>query len=220
MDIGAFYGKDSKNNEIILRVLAINGSLIKWEVLKKAKEITKRITWATISRRIDNLKERDYLAESGKRRITVAKREEDTPVYGLTWRGLIASLTIKEVRNNIAKVIENNPKLEPLQKLYLFVKGIYTEEDIRNIIERFLKALDDVPLELEYVNPMQFIFYVLPNIVIDIGNFLPKGIVKIEESPELLEFFYKIVIQQEKFAEESLENCRRMREWLEQKLKK
>ncbi len=221
MDIGAFYGKDSKNNELILETLALNGPLIKWEVLKKVNEIKKRITWATISRRIDDLKERDYLTESGKRRITVAKREEDTSVYGLTWRGLIASLTIKDVRNNIIKVIGKNPQLDPLQKLWLFVKGAYTQEEIREVIEKFLKALEDVPLELEYVNWMEFIFYVIPTLIEKFENLLPdKNITEIEQSPELLEFFYKIVIQQEEYAEKNLEEIKKVKSWLEQRLKK
>jgi len=122
MHIGAFEGKDEKNNKSILKALAFNGSLVKYDVFKLVKEQAK-IAWSTISRRIDDLKERGYLIETGTRMITVGRRMDDSPIYGLTWKGFIAILIDDEVRNNIIAVVEKNPQLEPLNKILQTVKG-------------------------------------------------------------------------------------------------
>jgi len=220
MDIGAFNGKDAENNRIILETLALKGSLIKWEILKKVKETKKKITWATVSRRVDDLKERGYITETGKRRTSVAKREQDSPIYGLTWKGLVASLPSHEVRNNIVKVIEMSPHLKPLHTLLSMTRGIYTEDEIRDVTDKFYKAVRLIPLELESVNETDFFFYLSAALFRTDFSIPEKDLSKLEQNPELLKFLYNAVIKEEESTVKSLENLRGMKAWLEQRLRR
>lgn len=216
MDIGAFNGKDSKNNRIILETLALNGSLIKWEILKKVTEKGRRITWATVSRRVDDLKERGYIKETGKRRISVAKREQDTPTYGLTWKGLIASLISKDIRNNIIKAldniqaIENNP-LNPLDKAWSIVKRIYTEDEIRDMTKNFFEAINIMPLELEFANEMEFMFYLFPALINTDFTIPKKDLNELKQYPDFLGWLYNACVAQEEEMTKTLEAFRNLK---------
>lgn len=214
MDIGAFKGKDSENNRIMLVTLALNDSLIKWEILKKVTEEKKQITWATVSRRVDDLRKRDYIMETGKRRITVAKRELDTLEYGLTWKGIIASLTSKEVRKNIIKVIEGilaveKYQIEPQYKILEIVRRIYKENEIRDMTEKFYEAIKIMPLELESANEIEFMFYLFPALT-KIGFSIPKkDLSELKQKPDFLNWLYNACVEQEEELLKSLEAVRK-----------
>ena len=84
MYIKAFEGRDSKTNKKIIKAIAFNNHSIKWDIHKAVKEVS----WATISRRVDDLKERGYITETGKRRITVTNKLKKRAVLALTLREL------------------------------------------------------------------------------------------------------------------------------------
>jgi hypothetical protein len=100
--IPALGKRGEQNNKRILKVIALNGALLKYDVSKSLN--LSLSDYGTISRRIDALTKAEYLKEAGKRTTRRGKQAEQS-LYGLTWRGFIASLTIKEVRGKILEVL-------------------------------------------------------------------------------------------------------------------
>ena len=194
MHIEAFHGKDGENNKAILEVIAFNNALIKYQILTELKG-KKKITWATVSRRVDDLKERGYIRETGKRRNRVAKRDEDTPEYGLSWKGIIAVLTIKEIRTNITNVFNEVKKideygLDPLNKAFSIIRKVFTEDEIRKITDNFNNILINAPIELELTTEEDFFYYLIPDLTRKgfFDKMLKKDIKKIDK--DVLQYFY------------------------------
>ena len=148
----------AENNRAILEKIALEGPLLKYDV---SKSLNLSISdYGTISRRIDALTKTGYLEEAGKRATRRGKQTEQS-LYGLTWRGFIASLTIKEVRENTLQVLNRNPLLAFPEKeiILLVVKELVTRQEVetiaRTILEAFLKTIPN--LELVENEPMSMI---------------------------------------------------------------
>lgn len=218
MHIGAFRGKDSENNRVILEALALNGSLIKWDIYKAVKKET-RITWSTVSRRVDDLKERGYVMETGKRKIRVGRRVEDSPLYGLMWKGLIASLTSDQVRNNIINVLEKNPQIDrSINQLLPVAREIFAVDEIRYMTQKLFEAIRVVPLELESANEKEMILYTIPALD-KVGFTIPEiDLSKLEQKPEFLKFLYKTLEVMEKCWEAILQVTRSRKHEIEKLL--
>jgi len=218
MHIEAFKGKDSENNKVILEALALNGSLIKWDIYKAVKK-ERRITWSTVSRRVDDLKERGYVMETGKRKIRVGRREEDSPLYGLTWRGLIASLTSDQLHNNVFNVLEKNPQIDrSIDQLLPVAREIFTVDEIREMTQKLFEAIRLVPLELESANEEEIICYTIPALD-KVGFRIPeKDLSKLGQRPESLKFLYKTLEALEECWEALLEETRSRKHEIEKLL--
>ena len=206
MHIDAFKGRDSGNNKAILETLALNPSLIKWDIYKLAREQTE-ITQPTVSRRVDDLRERGYIIETTKRRTRVGNREEDSPCYGLTRRGFIASLMSDQVRDNILAVIEKNPQLE-FDGLLSAAREIFTDEEIETIAQGLVEAIKLTPVELESTDEADLVWYVIPSLRKVNFSIPKKDWGKLRDS----KLFRDYLLGLEPKLQETLEGIRRLRQ--------
>jgi len=148
----------AENNKAILEKIALEGPLLKYDV---SKSLNRSLSdYGTISRRIDALIKAEYLEEAGKRATRRGKQTKQS-LYGLTWRGFIASLTIKEVRENILQVLKRNPLLAFPEKeiILLVLEELVTQQELetiaRTVLEAFLRTIPN--LELVENEPMSII---------------------------------------------------------------
>ena len=224
--IRALRGRDARNNKLVLETLALHGPLIKYDIFKalKGKGVKH---YPTISRRVDGLKERGYLAVAGKRLITVGKRSEESPTYALTWRGFIASLVIETVIRDIPSVLENNPLLEfplppevPREMVVSVLKELFTPREIgiitHSLLLGFLKAL---PGDIESIAEGEYVMYMLPAFARAPEvkeKFGKKDLTTLLQIPGLLELALDLIKTYEKQLSELLKGIRVMRSKLEQ----
>jgi len=160
--IPALAKRGEQNNKRILKTIALNGSLLKYDV---SKSLNRPLSdYGTISRRIDALRKTGYLKEAGKRATRRGKQTKQS-LYGLTWRGFIASLTIKEVRENILQVLKRNPLLDFPEKetILLILEDLITPQELetiaKSVLEAFLKTIPS--LELVENEPMSILAWLL-----------------------------------------------------------
>lgn len=160
--IPALKGRAKNTNMLILETLAIEGPLLKYDVYKKLSERGIR-EYSTITRRIDALRKKGYLDEADKR-ITERGKQKAESMYGLTWKGFIASLVSNEIRKNVLQVIEKDPLLAIPEKEFvlLVVREILNQEEIEritnNILYGYLKAIPN----LESIKEEELMLWILP----------------------------------------------------------
>jgi hypothetical protein len=207
---------------MILKTLALKGPLIKYDLFKAIGSL-KEIAYPTISRRVDDLVDRGYLQTAGTRTIIVGKREDESSTYGLTWKGVIASLTIESVARSILTVLEKNPYLDlpfPREGPLRIVRELFTDEELRSIGQAFLTGyLTAIPRDLESLKPEQLIVYAfpamseMPQIQDKIGEKDLSGLMQI---PEVYSFFSKMLRDTEKTLEQTLFGIKEMRKALDE----
>lgn len=193
--IPALGRRAAANNRAILGKVALEGPSLKYDVCKSLD--LSLSDYGTISRRIDALTKTGYLEEAGKRATRRGKQTKQS-LYGLTWRGFIASLAIKEVRENILQVLKKNPILAFPEKeiVLLAVEELVTPQELetitRTVLEAFLGAIPD--LELVENNPMSILawFSTIKEIKSPAGFQLSK----IQNPEELLRLLDKPAILQ------------------------
>ena len=148
MKIPALKGRARTNNLLILETIAIEGPLLKYGVYKKLK---KRgiAEYSTVTRRIDSLKEKGYLDEADKRITERGKRKAES-MYGLTWKGFIASLVSEKVTGNVLQVIEKDPLLVIPEKEFvlLVLRDIFDPKEVEimanHLLYGYLKAIPNL----------------------------------------------------------------------------
>lgn len=222
--VGILRGRGSKNNELILKTLALEGPLIKYDLFKALKESGKNTLYPTISRRIDDLVDRGYLSGVGTKTIVVGKRKDKSSTYGLTWQGLIGSLTVEEVAEDVIKVLENNPHLKlpfPREVTLRIVKEIFTKEELKIISKAFLTGyLKAIPKDLESLRPEQLFMYLFPAITEAPKiqeKFEEKDFSRLLEIQEVFIFFTGLLEEAEKMHEEALSSIREVKKLLNAK---
>jgi hypothetical protein len=216
--ISAFRGRDERNNKLVLETLALHGPLIKYDIFKTLK--SKGVKhYSTLSRRVDDLKERGYIAVAGKRLIKVGKRSEKSPTYALTWRGFIASLAIESVTENIPDILEKNPLLKfslpyevPKEMVINVLKELFTPREIgiiaRALLVGFLTAL---PRNIESIKQENYLAYLVPGLaeVPEIREkFEKKDLTKLLQIPGLLDLVLDLVKTYEEQLSEMLSGIR------------
>lgn len=216
--IGAFRGRDEGNNRLVLETLALNGPLIKYDIFKALKPKGVK-HYPTLSRRVDDLKERGYIAVAGRRPIKVGKKSDESPTYSLTWRGLIASLVIESVIENVTDVLENDPLLKfdlphkiPKEMVINVLRELFTPREIgiiaRAVLVGFLRAL---PRDIESVKQENYLAYLVPGLaeVPEIREkFEEKDLTKLLQIPGLLELVSGLVETYEGQLSEALSAIR------------
>ena len=152
----------AENNKAILGKIALEGPLLKYDVSKSLN--LSLSDYGTISRRIDALTKAGYLEEAGKRATRRGKQTKQS-LYGLTWRGFIASLTIKEARENVLQVLKRNPLLAfPEKEIILpILEDLVTPQELetiaRSVLEAFLKTIPN--LEFVENEPVSILAWLL-----------------------------------------------------------
>ena len=201
--VPAFQGRDARNNKLVLETLALRGSLIKYDIFKALK--SKGVKhYPTISRRVDNLRQRGYLDVAGKRLIIVGRRKEQSPTYSLTWRGFIASLAIETVTEEIPTVLENNPLLEfdlpyevPKEMIIDVLKELFTSREIGIVLHALLVGfLTALPRNIESIKQENYFAYLVPGLLETPEirkRFERKDLNKVLQIPGLLEMAFDLV---------------------------
>lgn len=162
--IPALGGKASENNGAILRYIALNGPSLPYDVHKALPH--RSIRYSTVNRRVRDLLKREYLAAAGKRATQRGKQEEET-MYGLTWRGFVASLSVREVRDSLFQVLEKNPLLTFPEKdsILVILKEIFSEEELatisKSMFEAYLKVIPNIEL-IKDENLWTYVFAIRP----------------------------------------------------------
>jgi len=160
LKIPALSERGTENNRLILKTIALNGPMLKYRIFKNVQVGR----YSTVSRRVDSLTKTGYLGEASKRATERGKRTEES-MYGLTWRGFIASITINEVRGDIFRVLESNPLLAIPEKetALVLLKEMVTREELatigRSLLEAFLKSVPS--LEFVENEPMSILAWLL-----------------------------------------------------------
>jgi len=219
--ISILRGKGSENNRLLLKTLALEGSLIKYDLFKALNETGKESNYPTISRRVDDLLDRGYLEKVGKRTIVVGKRKDKSSTYGLTWKGFIASLTIEPVAQNILRVLEKNPQLKlpfPRIATLKIIRELFMDRELELIGQALLTGyLKAIPKDLESLKPEQYLAYLLPALTEAPQireKFKEKDLSGLLQIPEVFEFVSKSINDAEKMLEESLSGIRELKKYL------
>jgi len=209
MHIGAFKGKDAKNNRLIIEALALNGSFVKYDIYKIVKK-QRKIAWSTVSRRVDALRKAGYIKVTGTRRTVVGNREEDSPTYGITWRGLIASVEKSEVRGDMLTVLQKNPHLELPEPFLTIIGKLFTEEEINEMALKLAEAILILPLDLESLkDEKEVLWHVMP-LLNQVGFKVPEK----KWNPELIQMISSYILDYEKKLVSSLEKIRLLKKQL------
>jgi hypothetical protein len=222
--IAILRGKGSENNTFLLKTLALEGSLIKYDLFKALKETGKETHYPTISRRVDDLLEKGYLRIVGRRTVVVGKRRDKSAKYGITWKGLIASLTMESVARNILKVIENNPQLKlpfPREVTVGMIREIFTDGELASVAQALVTGyLRAIPKDLELLKHEQLLPYFLaalteaPPIQ---ERLKEKDLSRLLQIPQVSEFVNNSLNDAEKTLEASLLGIRELRKYLSPK---
>jgi len=152
----------AENNKAILEIIALDGPLLKYDVSKSLN--LSLSDYGTISRRIDAMKKAGYLKEAGKRATRRGKQTKQS-LYGLTWRGFIASLTIRDVREDVLQVLRKNPLLAFPEKeiILLILEELISQQELeiiaKTVLEAFLRTIPN--LELVENEPMSIFAWLL-----------------------------------------------------------
>lgn len=176
MKIPALNGRARTNNLLILETIATEGPLLKYDVYKKLKE--RGIgEYSTVTRRIDSLKEKGYLDMASKR-ITERGKQKAESMYGLTWKGFIASFVSEKVRQDVMQVIEKNPLLVVPEKKFvlLVVREVFDSIEVEKITNLLLYGCLKVIPNLENIEEEELGMWVLHGI-----REIPPDIIKVNE---------------------------------------
>jgi len=211
MHIGAFEGKDSENNRLILEALALSGPSIKWGIYKVVKEKT---TWPTVSRRVDDLKERGYIEVTGKKKIKVAKREGYTPAYWLTLKGLIAALTIEKVRREPSRVLQNLPG-----RVWAFVVKELKKGEINDVAQKINEEIRKIQLDLEPASELE-ILSISPTLLEALNQFPESYWRRLERNPDFLRYMYDIYLNWEELQRKIFETQRKRLKRIEARIQR
>jgi hypothetical protein len=201
MKIPALRGRAKTSNLLILETIALSGPLLKYGVWKK---LEKRgiPEYSTITRRIDSLKKKGYLAEAGKRSTQRGKQKAES-VYGLTWKGFIASFINEKVRKDFIQVIERNPLLVFPEKEFalIVVKEVFSTEELEKIVNLLIYGCLRVIPNLEGVKEEELAIWILhglreiPPDLIKIN--MPektKDLTRLLDNPKILEFVRERIV--------------------------
>jgi len=147
LKIPVLNGIGASNTSKILEYLAVNGASLKYDIFKNLKFAR----YSTVSRRIDDLRKRGYVAISGKR-ITERGKQKEESMYGLTWRGFVASLSCENVRKDIIGTLTRNPllRLPEKESILVFLSEVATSEDLSilstAVFESYLEVIPNLEL--------------------------------------------------------------------------
>lgn len=178
LKIPALRGRAKTNNLLILETIAVRGPLLKYNVWKKLKE-RGIAEYSTITRRIDVLRKKGYLAEAGRRSTERGKQKAES-MYGLTWKGFIASFVSKKVRKNILQVVERNPLLVFPEKEFalLVVTEVFETRELEKIVNLLISGCLRVIPNLEDIREEELAIWILHGL-----KEIPPDLIKIK-TPE------------------------------------
>lgn len=155
MTQSVFTGKDAKNNKLLLKILALNGPLHKFEIRKRIQNGQVKIPYPTVSRRIDDLLRKKYLKMIKQRS---PYRNLRVKAYSLSLRGTLVAILIPEVtsRENLLQFLKNASMVNPFCDLsrallengsdFDFVSDVFVSS-MRETISSGLLNLDVVDQE-------------------------------------------------------------------------
>jgi hypothetical protein len=202
MKIPTLRGRARASSLLILETIAMEGPLLKYGVYKRLEK--KGIPqYSTVTRRIDHLREKGYLNEAGQRNTERGKRKAES-LYGLTWKGLIASLASQKVRENALQTIEKNPLLAIPEKEFvlLIISDIFDHGEVERITTIFLYGYLKAIPNLENIEEEELAIWIpqaIREIPPDILRFIEisdrkKNLTKLLDNPRILQYVKQKII--------------------------
>jgi hypothetical protein len=202
MKIPALRGRARTSTLLILETIAIEGPLLKYDVHKRLEK-SGIPQYSTVTRRIDSLREKGYLNEAAQRITQRGKRKAES-MYGLTWKGLIASLASQKVRESALKTIEKNPLLAFPEKEFvlLVISDIFDPKEIEEItsilLYGYLKAIPNLE-NIEEEELAMWILQALREIPPDIVRSIKisekkKDLTRLLDNPRILQYVKEKII--------------------------
>jgi len=202
LKIPALRGRAKTNNLLILETIAMCGPLLKYDVWKKLKE-RGIAEYSTITRRIDVLRKKGYLAEAG-RRLTERGKQKAESMYGLTWKGFIASSVSEKVRKNILEVIEKGPLLVLPEKEFvlLVINEVFEVRELERIVYFLIYGCLRVIPNLEDIREEELVVWILhgateipPDLLrINATTKKTKDLTKLLDNPRILQYVKERII--------------------------
>lgn len=197
--IPIFSERGAEKNQQVLLDIAVNGPMLKYDIAKSVRY--KIPLYSTVSRRIDNLAQRGYLAVASKR-LTLRGRQTEESMYGLTWKGFIAIITNEKARSKFIEILRRNPLLGfPEKELVLTLfEEMATEQEVQTIANSFLEGLLAVIPNLELLEDNQLPFLIistLPKLRLPKDfklSKIPKDAWELLDRPAILQAIKKIIV--------------------------
>jgi len=187
--ISAFRGQKAANNKKIIGLLIEEGPQIKYQIFEKVNQKRDQgedeIPYATISRRVDDLKEKKYIDQTGT--TPTKKSPHESNVYGVTWKGLVAGILLKPSKN-VTQILKENSLLSfnSKDRLLTVLEAIYSAEEINKLSLSFVSRLvSHIPHDVEPSEINDFVPYLLPTIFLMTEDLNLNNLVR--RSGELLE---------------------------------
>jgi len=202
LKIPALRGRAKTNNLLILETIAVGGPLLKYDVWKKLNE-RDVAEYSTVTRRVDALKKKGYLAEAGTR-LTERGKQKAESMYGLTWKGLIASFVSKKVRKSILQVIEKDPLLVIPEKEFvlLVIKEVFEVRELERIVYLLIYGCLRVIPNLEDIREEELAVWILhgtaeipPDLLrINATTEKTKDLTRLLDNPRILQYIKERII--------------------------
>lgn len=209
--LNAYKGVKARNNRLVLGYLASQGPSLPYKIFKDLKDLGyfKDKQYPTIYRRVKSLVKEGYVTQAGTRSTLRGKQSEETR-YGLTSLGLIASLALESIRQDVIHAFEHhlntivptNARIADVeveaqrlaQGILSFVGKIYTGEEIYAMITAlflgYLKSSAPPLDELIYSSIegwVPWIKSIISNAAHEQKRLLPQGIEKTTNLYQLLD---------------------------------
>jgi hypothetical protein len=145
-------GVGASNTAHIIEYLATSGPSLKYDIFKNLNFAR----YSTVSRRIDDLRERGYLGVSGKRLTERGKQKEES-MYSLTWRGFVASLSSDKVKKDLINVLRKSPllKLPEKEAILVVLQEVTTPEELSEISKAIFEVYVKTIPNIEMINDNQ-----------------------------------------------------------------
>jgi hypothetical protein len=218
LKIPALRGRDSSTNAMILELIALKGPQTIWNVNRLLERTRKQ--YSTIFRAITRLKKRGYLTKTGT--VKMEKKRGRTPVYGLTWRGLVTSLASDNVCGNVIAALNKNSHLQlpfPRDVVSLMARELFTDEEITDLVSRLFEGfVRGIPRDIESIPEEKLGGYIFSALI----ETPPSGLKEMGKKdfnillryPTFVKWLNQMLENSEKQLEQQLEGVKKVREFL------
>lgn len=219
MKIPALSGNEAKNNYVMFEKLALQGPQTVWGInnlLSRGRE-----NYPTTLRAVRRLLRRGYLIQAGTARMEKRKNEK-TATYGITWRGLLASLASKGVSAEILGVFERNPQLRlPVIEGQTFVslaESLLGKDQVQAVTEALFDGfITTFPYDIEKTKDEVLVGYIFPTMMAAstaLDKIKPIDSEELLKHPRLLNWMERGINSWEQKLERDLQKARDMKKWL------
>ena len=215
--IPALGGRDAETNLMVLELLALEGPQTAWKTNSMLGRNRKQ--YPTIFRAIVRLRKWGYLAKTGT--VKMEKKKGRTPTFGVSWRGLLASLASDKVCTNILDVLNKNDQLDlpiPRDVFLDLAKALWSSEQIQEITMSLFESLvNTIPHDIESTPDEVLLGYLVPALIDAapvLENIMPKETTELLKYPKLQDWFEELIAKEAARLQRDLTRIEEAKRWL------